>query len=241
MPNKQVDCVSNEMRGAGATPQLQNSGALLQQPPLAASRPLPLPSRYSNPFATCWTRPGALPFRWPSGQSAARIIGQFKKQQWRGAVVGPHGSGKSTLLATLIPEIQNAGVTIYHITLQNGQRRLPIDFLPITPSKRTLLILDGYEQLGWFERYRINRHRCQTGCGLLVTSHAPLRIPTLIELNPDARLVLELVDELTTRAPSPILAADVLSCQKLHGPNVREIFFDLYDRHQQLERVRTFI
>ena len=33
-----------------------------------------IPSRHSNPFATCWTRPGALAFRFANGESAAALV-----------------------------------------------------------------------------------------------------------------------------------------------------------------------
>jgi ABC-type Mn2+/Zn2+ transport system ATPase subunit len=163
------------------------------------------------------------------------LIAQLSHQKWRGAIIGPHGSGKSTLLETLIRPLQLSGVTVYAITLQNAQRRLPAGFLPAAPRERSLLVIDGYEQLAWFERYRLNRHCRRTRCGLLVTSHAPLNISTLIELNPDSHLVQKLVEELSARVLTPVRLTDVLSSRQRHGANVREIFFDLYDRHEQLQ------
>ena len=59
------------------------------------------PSRHTNPFATCWTRPGAMAFQFPPGESAERLVAKLAAVGWWGEIVGPHGSGKSTLLETL--------------------------------------------------------------------------------------------------------------------------------------------
>src|SRR4051812_42398598 len=86
------------------------------------------PSRGLNPFATCWTHPGALPYRFNEGQNVEQLLSQFAAQQWRGAIIGPHGSGKSTLLESLKPAIVAAGRSIQAISLHDRQRRLPPHF-----------------------------------------------------------------------------------------------------------------
>jgi hypothetical protein len=60
------------------------------QPPAPSPQP---PSRHANPFATCWTRPGALPFRFTNRGTAEQLVAKLATQNWRGAIVGPHGSG----------------------------------------------------------------------------------------------------------------------------------------------------
>ena len=89
------------------------------------------PSRHDNPFATCWTRPGALSFRFAEGHSAEQLVAKLAAQDWQGAIVGPHGSGKSTLLETLVPRLHAAGLRLHAVTLRDGQRRLPHGFLSI--------------------------------------------------------------------------------------------------------------
>jgi energy-coupling factor transporter ATP-binding protein EcfA2 len=177
-----------------------------------------LPSRYDNPFATCWTRPGALPFRFPTGQSAEQLVARLAAQNWHGAIVGPHGSGKSTLLETLKPVLRAAGCEF-------GE------------ACRTVVIVDGYEQLGWFERLRLTRRCRRKNFGLLVTSHAiPIGIPLLVRLAPNRDVVQRLVADLAAQVSTPITAADVAASHACHGSNVREILFDLYDRHERLRR-----
>jgi energy-coupling factor transporter ATP-binding protein EcfA2 len=200
------------------------------------SRP---PSRHDNPFATCWTRPGAIAFQFDDGQSTGELVAKLAAQGWWGAIVGPHGSGKTTLLETLMPILRGAGHHVRAISLRNGQRRLPCCFFRM---ERALVIIDGYEQLGWLERARL-KHRCRrVNHELLVTTHSPTSIPTLIRLAPEERLVRQLVADLTAHVSTPITPADVAASHARFGSNVREILFDLYDRHERRRRAeRTFI
>jgi hypothetical protein len=202
-----------------------------------------IPSRHDNPFATCWTRPGALAFRFLDGQTAAQLVAKLQSHGWRAAIVGPHGSGKSTLLETLKPALVARGCHIHAVTLRHGQRRLPDRVLDQLnreetqnqpPSGPAILIVDGYQQLGLFQRMKLRRICRQAHAGLLVTAHSPTRFPTLIRLAPDRGLVEQLVNELSAQVSTDVAAADVAASHACHGSNVREIFFDLYDRHEQL-------
>lgn len=199
------------------------------------------PSRHGNPFATCWTRPGALAFRFNNGQSVEQLVSKLAAQQWRGAIVGPHGAGKSTLLEVLKPAIIAAGRSIQAISLRDGQRRLPRNFFATrTIDANSVVIVDGYEQLGWPARLHLWL-RCRSTCaGLLVTTHTPVRIPTLIRLTPDRQLVQQLVDYLCSEVSTTITRADVAASHACHGSNVREILFDLYDRHEEGRRESNF-
>lgn len=196
-----------------------------------------IPSRHTNPFATCWTRPGALAFQFRNGESASNLVDRLAILRLRGTIVGPHGSGKSTLLETIKQELMNRGRHGHSITLRDGQRRLPPDFLSqsvmVTGS---ILIIDGYEQLGWFERIKVMWHCRRTQCGILLTSHKPTPLPTLVELHPTKELVQRLVAELGKLAPTHIAPAEIDASHECHGSNVREIFFDLYDRHERSRR-----
>lgn len=198
--------------------------------------PTPPPSRRDNPFATCWTRPGRIAFQFAAGESAEQIITKLAAQNWRGAIIGPHGSGKSTLLEALRPAIIAAGNEVRPIALHDGQRRLPAEFVPQRATPNTVLIIDGYEQLSRLERCRIDRRCRRAHWGLLVTSHAPTRFPTLIELAPTLALIEELAAYLCAEVSTPVMREDIAASHACHGSNVREIFFDLYDRHEQRRR-----
>src|SRR5262245_3892899 len=173
------------------------------------------PSRNTNPFATCWTRPGALRFQFLPGESAAKLVERLLANGWWGEIVGPHGSGKSTLLEALKPALGDAGCTVQAITLRDGQRRLPRRIFDFAQWK--LLIIDGYEQLGWFQKIWL-KYRCRRAeAGLLVTSHAPTGLPTLITLAPDLHLIEQLVAKLTERAAPHISPADIAASHAGRG------------------------
>jgi len=193
------------------------------------------PSRHTNPFATCWTRPGAMAFQFPPGESAERLVAKLAAADWRGEITGPHGAGKSTLLETLAPLIAAAGRSVATITLRDGQRRLAKRLLSRSlASSRPLVIIDGWEQLTWLSRLLV-RWRCRrASAGLLVTSHVATGLPPVFRTRPSRELIDELVSTLTCRNPSPIIDADVDASHACRGSNVRELFFALYDRHEQL-------
>jgi energy-coupling factor transporter ATP-binding protein EcfA2 len=174
-------------------------------------------------------------FQFPPGDSAERLVAQLAAADWCGEIVGPHGSGKSTLLETLAPHIAAAGRNVARITLRDGQRRLPWQFLSRSlASSRPLVIIDGWEQLSWLSRL-IVRWRCRrASAGLLVTSHVATGLPILFRTRPSRALVEQLVSTLTARIPSPISGADVAASHACRGSNVRELFFLLYDRHERL-------
>jgi hypothetical protein len=167
-------------------------------------------SRYSNPFATCWTRPGALSFVFPPRQSFEAIVSRLTELNWRGQILGPHGSGKSTLLAALMPIVRNAD--------------------------RSVHVIDGYEQLDRVARSSVRAWSYLRGHGLLVTAHTSVGLSTVVEMTPDPDLVKNIVHNLTTRIPTPVTDNDIAASYARFGSNVREILFDLYIRHEQLQR-----
>src|SRR4051812_21064209 len=87
------------------------------------------PSRHDNPFATCWTRPGAIPFRFRASDSIELLVAKLTAQNGWGAILGPHGSGKSTLLESLKPALLVAGFRIESLSLRDGQKTLPRCFV----------------------------------------------------------------------------------------------------------------
>jgi hypothetical protein len=208
----------------------------------ASTQSIAAPSRNDNPFATCWTRPGSIEFRFGCGESSEATLSRLAAQDWRGSIIGPHGCGKSTLLETLKPVLRAAGARIHAITLQDGQRRLPREFLRSVARRargdRGIAVVDGYEQLGWLECMRLSRTCRRANRGLLVTSHRPTRIPPLVRLAPTEQLVQWIVAELASRVSTEVRSADVAASYARHGSNVREMFFDLYDRHEALRRSR---
>ncbi len=210
--------------------------------------------RASNPFATRWVRPGAVRYCFPADMNAQMLIGQLKDDHWRGAIVGPHGSGKSTLLCELISAIEQLGIVVRRIALCDGQRKLPADLLRqvrrdiatdsahdahVDRHPAVLLVVDGYEQLGWWARRWLSMFCRAPRCGLLITAHADTavgRILVLFRTSTDLATVQHLVDEVLPPHGGTIRADDVATAFAAHHGNVRETLFALYDLFEKRRR-----
>jgi hypothetical protein len=186
-----------------------------------------------NPFATRYVRPGAIPFFFPQSVDAAHLVARLREFGWRGAIIGPHGSGKSTLVESLRPELRRAGRRIVSVCLHDGERSLPRELLDSRPwDLETILVIDGYEQLNAWNRWRLERRCRRDGCGLLVTAHRRARLPELCRTVVDRDLLDRLVERLLGDDRTLILSADVRRAHGRHGENVREALFALYDLHE---------
>lgn len=186
----------------------------------------------TNPFSTRFIRPGAIPYVFPTGESAAALVEQLQSQQWWGQIIGPHGSGKSTLLATLVLALEAAGRTVITFSLHQGQHRLPpLDHASLTAH--TQLVIDGYEQLSWWNKGRLKSLCRRLGCGLLVTAHADMGLPTLYHISPTvettAAVVANLLPQGDVRITPEVIAAAFIAT----GGNPRETLFRLYDVYRQ--------
>jgi hypothetical protein len=188
----------------------------------------------ANPFSTRFTRPGAIDFLFPAGMDGARLLERLRLHGWWGQIVGPHGSGKSTLLAALEPHWESVGREPLAIVLRDGQRQL--DWAALSDRRlgpRSQLIIDGYEQLSWWSRYRVKRLCRLHRSGLLITSHRTAGFPELFTTRVDLATAARLV-EIVGRSDSGALPKppiEVLLAE--HGGNMRELFFALYDWYEQ--------
>ena len=197
------------------------------------------PATVENPFCSRRVRPGGIPYLFPSGQDAADLVDRLRRNGWWGQIVGPHGSGKSALLAALMPAIERAGRRVLLVELHDGQRRLPLE-LQSGPDldRATVLIVDGYEQLGHRQRFRLKRFCRRSGPGLLVTVHAPAGLPELFRTSANLELAQQVVGQLQRGHPAHVTAEDVAERFAQYGDNLRELLFDLYDLYEQRRRDR---
>jgi energy-coupling factor transporter ATP-binding protein EcfA2 len=169
----------------------------------------------------------------PPDLSAEVLVERLQKAGWWGQIVGPHGSGKSTLLACLEQALTQAGRRVLRIELHDGQSRLPIhlgDALRHAPFD--LVMVDGYEQLNRFRRYRL-RSFCQSqGVGLVVTSHTSVRMPELFRTAVRLELAERIVADLLGKSRSIVACDEVAERFSRHQGNMREVLMDLYDLYE---------
>jgi hypothetical protein len=210
------------------------------------SGPLPSSDPATNPFSTRYVRPGALPFFFADGQSADALVERLRASGWWGEIVGPHGSGKSALLSALAPRLDQAGRSLLIVELHDGQRRLPPGVLDRSERPaETLLIVDGYEQLSWWSRWRLKQTCRLRGWGLLVATHRPAGLPRLATTRTDLDLARHIVAYLLGRAAGEggsggraaradaVTDQDVIECFASSGGDLREMLFMLYDRYNR--------
>lgn len=187
-----------------------------------------------NPFSTCAVRPGALHYVFPSSDSLAELLGRLREHQWWGEIVGPHGSGKSTLLQSLGLALLEAGRKVHQFTLTAGQRRLPIAAVDRSGwDDQTQLVVDGFEQLSWWRRRSLQRICRRQGCGLLITAHRSFGFPPIFNTTTSLELTEQLVVKLLPEgAADHVSTAEIQDAFQRHQGNMRDVFFDLYDRYE---------
>jgi len=161
----------------------------------------------------------------------------LEQNGWEGQIVGPHGSGKSVLAAALIDALVQSGRQAVLVELHDGQRRLPKDLPRMSELDRgTVLIVDGYEQLGFWGRFLLRRSCCRRRLPLVVTSHASVGFPDLFRTAISLRLAQQIVEELLGDRAVRVTSAEVSERFARHQGNLREVLFDLYDLYEQRQR-----
>ena len=195
-----------------------------------------------NPFSTRRVRPGAIAFRFPVGQSVDSLLVRLRDQGGWGQIIGQHGSGKSTLLAALLPRLKEEAAQVWLVELREGDRRLPKRLASLRCERRPVqVVVDGYEQLSRFSRWKLKRICRRGGHGLLVTSHESVGLPHLFHVSTDRQKAIEIAKSLTEGAhrdgcPALVDCDDAVACLEAADGNVREMLFGLYDLHEQRRR-----
>lgn len=192
------------------------------------------PSREANPFATCWTRPGALPYVEAETACPSGVISRLASTGWRGQLIGAHGSGKSTLLQEVAQRLNAQGVMAIDCDMTHE------DDCPVAP-RGAVLMVEGFERLSGRERSASLKRWRSRGLGFVVTAHRPIRdflrpLPVLAVLRPSERLLRQLFGQLTAGCNTPVTWQDARSSFARRRGGLREVWFDLYDLHERRTR-----
>lgn len=195
------------------------------------------PARHrTNPFTTRSTRPGALPPLDAGGN--ARNLGALLsglEGMPAAAIVGPHGTGKSTLLVAVEAGLATVGRSAGFLRLRRRRDAILVLRAILAARPGSVLSIDGWERLGrplagallWTGRIR--------GCRIVVTSHRPAGIPTLVRTIG----TLPLLGAIVARLPDHgglIGPPDLAEVFARHGGNIRDALGDLYDRFERRAR-----
>jgi hypothetical protein len=190
-------------------------------------------SSTSNPFSTCFVRPGQIPFLFQGAESATTLVERLSAERWQGQIIGPHGTGKSTLVAMLATACETAGRRPWLARLRDGQRRLSGNWASaVEQCGASLVIIDGYEQLPRWRRWWTRRCCRRRGWRLLVTAHADVGLPTLYRTDSSIEMAQAIVGHLLAHRATQLDDRTVAEVFLSSGGNLREVLFALYDRYE---------
>ena len=158
------------------------------------------------------------------GDTWPALLDRLKAMSHRAAVVGPHGSGKTTLLENLAEHLQTAGWRVHRLFMNAELLMRPS--APAGLGVRDVVLFDGADHLSRRAWWRFERATRVAG-GLVITSHCPGLLPTLIETRTTPALLAHLVERLTGMPPD---AHDCCELFERHRGNLRSALRELYDR-----------
>jgi hypothetical protein len=180
-----------------------------------------------NPFAV--ERISRIRYR-PLDKTFEQILARLDTLNYRAAIVGPEGSGKTTLLEDLQAALERKGLATRMVFVNDAHPFTDTacrHLLSVLPPKE-IVLLDGADAVSPTS-WRLLRHRTiQHARGLVITTHRPRRLPTLIDCRTTPELLREIVAELLP--PGHDLAADLLTrLFAQYRGNVRDCLRALYD------------
>lgn len=190
-------------------------------------------SAHDNPFRT--SRLLTLPVHW-GGDSPERLLARWHAAGRRGALVGPHGTGKTTRLRALAALLVAEGWEPLAVQWHDDGTATPANWRALVRAAgpRTLLLLDGSENLGVLGALRLFAPLRRAG-GVLATLHRrSLFLPTLANHAPSAETFLSHAESL---APGSGEAAR-RTFAAARG-NAHEAFRQLYLEHAAFSSVKV--
>lgn len=193
---------------------------------------------FQNPFSTRFVRPGAIP--WHSTEtSLSSLLLRLYDSDNRAIICGPHGSGKSTILCHLASAAKRNGFKIHclRICSRLDAIRVVRVFATINP-RQSIVSIDSWELLGflgWF-MCRLAEFR---GIRVVVTVHHrtwwnnwPVLLNTEVDEKTFRQLVQGLLAKFSENQTIQFDGALLKDVFQRHSGNLRESFFELYDRYE---------
>jgi len=195
----------------------------------------------TNPFSTKFWASGAIPFLFSEPGERLDTLLEKAGRHPICQIVGPHGSGKSTLLLELRKGYEKEGEEVRYLFFNNNQQQQAQQQPPVsdwqnpgdalfraTPFRATqTLLVDGFEQLSLFNRFRLLFQAKRLTKRLILTVHRPVWfIPILYRTEPQFSTFVQVVRQIVPNPPEESILRTVYDHS---GGNFRDAFFELYD------------
>lgn len=181
-----------------------------------------------NPFRV--DRVLQVRYRFEQDDDWDRLLQRLADFGWRAAIVGAEGAGKTTLQEDLADRLAAEGRPIRWLRLNRENRTTAaarVQEALAGCDRDTLLFVDGAEQLGPLLWRRLKRQSQQYG-GLVITTHTPGRLPTLIECRTTPQTLQWVARQLAQSEEYPPFALLEHLFTK-HAGNLRLCLRELYD------------
>ncbi len=154
------------------------------------------------------------------------------------------GDGTITINATAdgdpkltigVPNAEHTEKVVWHQLRKSCPGSMRIRWDLVQGQADRVLVLDGYEQLSIFARFRLlaahQRHRF----GILITSHRATWFPTICNLTMTPELATEIIQKILAQSEvnfAPPNSTIVATMLVRHRGNMRELLMDLYDQFE---------
>ena len=155
------------------------------------------------------------------------LLARLESMHCRAAIVGADGTGKTTLIEDIARRLTEQGLSCRSIFVTMdipappGQIKKILEGVPFN-----VLLIDGADHLKRFVWHRIKRKINRRNMGLVITSHKPHMLPTLIECSTTPKLLEEIVAELSRQTAN---TEPIENLYRKHRGNIRNALRELYD------------
>ena len=183
-----------------------------------------------NPFRT--SALDLIPYFFDDGDSVDKIWEDFLNLNMRAAITGPKGRGKTRLMEVLAPFINEAGYKTRYMKLSRENRGISnkdLGELREHGDRRTIILLDGCEQMSAIRWHLFYLKVSGNFAGILISNHRKNRLPLLRECKTSLSLLRKCVDHLTRGTGIHVSDTILNDLYLKHHGNIREVFLELYD------------
>lgn len=184
-----------------------------------------------NPFATRYTRPGAMPPLDAAGRplDVAALLARLGTGCC--VIEGLHGRGKTTLVRGLLAAAAADRATSFVQVRSWFDAHAALAAVATIPAGG-VIGLDGWERLPAPCRLMIIVAARQRRLAVIATAHRPVGLPVLARCESSPAVVTAILERLPDHG-GRIVPMDVADAYARHRGNVRDALATLYDRFEE--------